>query len=162
MDLSQWFSGQLTSSAEGFIWSVEQVPPERRLIAPPARFGEWSAARLVFHMYYYEQIIALPSMQIWRGQPFPYEEHDYQEDAFKEEKAWSDGHHILETLLEDFRKVRAEQIVLLQEFDEVTWDVQRKTIWGDKTLKWVVTKTLQHTAEHMHDVLRMALFWEPA
>ena len=83
MDLSQWFTGQLTSNAEGFIWSVEQVPPERRWIVPPARFGEWSAARLVFHMYYYEQMIALPGMQIWRGQPFPYEEHDYQEDAFK-------------------------------------------------------------------------------
>jgi hypothetical protein len=160
MDLSQWFSGQLTSSVEGFIWSVGQVAPERRLIAPPAPFGEWSAARHVFHMYYYEQTIALPSMRIWLGDPFPYEEHDYQEDVHKEEKAWNDSHHALETLLTDFRTVRAEQIVLLQEFDESTWDEQRKTIWGDKTLKWVVTKTFQHTAEHTHDVLRMALFWD--
>lgn len=29
MDLSQWFTDQLNAGAEGFIWAIEQVPPER-------------------------------------------------------------------------------------------------------------------------------------
>ncbi len=161
MDLLQWFSGQLTSSAESYIWGIEQLSPEQRLIAPPSRFGEWSAARHVFHMYSYEQNVALPSMRIWLGELFPHEEHDYEEDVRKENQAWNDGHHAFEALLEDFRTVRAEQVVLLQQFDENCWDQQQKTIWGDVTLKWVLMKTLQHTAEHTNDVLRMALFWKP-
>ncbi|HLH64000.1 MAG TPA: DinB family protein [Ktedonobacteraceae bacterium] len=161
MDLSQWFSDQLTSSAEGYIWSVEQFSPEQRFITPPTKFGEWSPARHVFHMYSYEQHIALPSMRIWLDEPFPYEGHDYKADMLKEEKAWNEGQHTFEELLENFRTVRAEQVVLLQQFSEAIWDEKRKTIWGDVSLKWIVTKTLQHTAEHTNDVLRMALFWKP-
>jgi hypothetical protein len=45
MDLSQWFQEQLQASAEGFIWSVLQVPEARRNLQPPIGLGEWSAAR---------------------------------------------------------------------------------------------------------------------
>ena len=62
MDLSSWFTNQLNSGAEGFIWAVEQVPPERRLLAPPQLLGEWNVARQVFHMLYYEQNVVVPSM----------------------------------------------------------------------------------------------------
>jgi hypothetical protein len=154
MDLSQWFNDQLKSSADGFVWSVEQVPSERRSVTPPAHLGEWNAARHVFHMLYYEQMIALPSMRQWLGEPFMLAEEDYNE-----EQAWGDGKD-LETMLADFRKVRAEQIVLLPNFDEPMWNQTLDTVWGKVPLKWVVTKTFQHTAEHTHDVLRMALFWD--
>ena len=154
MDLSQWFDDQLKSSADGFAWAVEQVPVERRLVSPPVPLGEWSTARHAFHMLYYEQMVALPSMRQWLGSPFTLNEEDYDED-----KAWGDGTN-LETILSDFRNVRAEQIVLLPNFDESMWNETRDTVWGNVTLKWVVTKTFQHTAEHTHDVLRMALFWD--
>lgn len=154
MDLSQWFSDQLKSSADGFMWAVEQVPAERRLATPPAPLGEWNAARHVFHMLYYEQMIALPSMRQWLGVPFTLVEEDYNEEG-----AWEDGKN-LETMLADFRKVRAEQIALLPNFDEPMWNKTRDTVWGKVPLKWVVTKTFQHTAEHTHDILRMALFWD--
>jgi hypothetical protein len=32
--------------------------------------------------------------------------------------------------------------------------------WGNVTLLWLVSKTFQHTAEHIHDVMSMALFWD--
>lgn len=154
MDLSDWFDDQLKSSADGFVWAVEQVPIERRLLSPPAPLGEWSTARQVFHMFYYEQKVALPSMRQWLGEPFKLSGKEYNED-----EAWGDGKD-LETMLSDFRTVRAEQIVLLPQFDESTWNETRPTVWGDVTLKWVVTKTYQHTAEHTHNVLSTALFWD--
>jgi hypothetical protein len=154
MDLSQWFNDQLKSSADGFVWAVEQVPVERRLVSPPAPLGEWNAARHVFHMLYYEQMIALPAMQQWLGEPFTLTGEDFNED-----ETWGDGKN-LETILADFRKIRAEQIVLLPQFAESMWNETRDTVWGKVTLQWVVTKTFQHTAEHTHDVLRMALFWD--
>jgi DinB superfamily len=154
MDLTQWFSTQLDIGAEGFAWAVEQVPLERRLATPPKGLGEWNVARHVFHMLYYEQRIVLPSMKLWLGEPFTLADEDYDEDA-----AWGEGKAI-EPMLADFRAVRAEQIVLLQEFTGQHWEQTRAAVWGDVTLKWVVTKTYQHTNEHTHDVLRMALFWD--
>ena len=154
MDLTQWFSTQLDASAEGFLWAVEQVPTERRLARPPRRLGEWNVARHVFHMMYYEQLVALPSMKIWLGEPFTLTNEEYDEDA-----AWGEG-KALESMIADFRAVRAEQIVLLPQFSEQLWEEVRSTMRGDVSLKWVVTKTYQHTNEHTSDVLRMALFWD--
>ena len=153
MDLSQWFSHQLQSSAEGFAWAVEQVPVERRLLAPPRQLGDWSAVRHVFHMLFYEQTIALPSMRQWLGGP------RLLVDDLDEEAEWEKG-HLLEKLVADFRQVRTEQIAWLPQFDAALWHAARRTVWGAVTLRWVVTKTYQHTAEHTHDVLRLALFWQ--
>ena len=108
MNLSQWFRDQLKASADGFVWAVQQVPAERRFIAPPAPLGEWNAARHVFHLLYYERKIALPSMRQWLGEPFKLTEEEYNEDA-----DWGDGQD-LETMLAQFQEVRATQIALLQ------------------------------------------------
>ena len=35
-----------------------------------------------------------------------------------------------------------------------------ETNWGPVPLFWVVSKTYQHTAEHISDLLRIALFWD--
>jgi|SRR5579872_445623 len=155
MDLSQWFTDQLNSGSEGFIWSVEQMPPERRLLAPPEPLGKWSAARHVFHMLYYEQNKAVPCMKIWLGQPLAINKADFDEDA-----AWGDDKD-LDAMLTDFRRVRAEQLELLPNFNDQLWHETRSTpFWDDVTLLWVVSKTFQHTAEHIHDVMRLALFWD--
>ncbi|HKV57271.1 MAG TPA: DinB family protein [Ktedonobacteraceae bacterium] len=155
MDLSSWFTNQLNAGAEGFIWSVGQVPPERRLLAPPKHPGEWSVARHVFHMLYYEQNAVVPNMQIWLGQPITIDSTDSNEEA-----AWDDGKDV-ETMLADFRRVRAAQLEMLPNFNDQLWHETRETsLWGDVTLLWLVSKTFQHTAEHTHDVMRMALFWD--
>ena len=153
MNLSQWFHTQLQASADGLVWAVEQVPVERQHARPPAPLGEWSAARHAFHMLYYEQTIALPSMGQWLGEPRP------PVAGRKEDTAW-DGGRDLGGLLAEFREVRASQIALLSKFDASLWDEPREAIWGSVPLRWVVTKTYQHTAEHTHDVLRLALFWD--
>jgi hypothetical protein len=103
-------------------------------------------------MLYYEQQFALPVMQHWLGAPAPSFE-TYDEDA-----AW-DGHREYETMLAEFRAVRAAQIALLSQLDATAWEEPRDTGWGNVTLCWVVSKTYQHTAEHTIDLLRMALFW---
>jgi hypothetical protein len=161
MDLSQWFHEQLQTSADGFAWAVEQVPTERRYALPPLPLGTWSAVRHAFHMFFYERTFALPSMRQWLGGPRP--------DVFglSEEAAWADGpargsDPDLDGLLASFREVRAEQVVLLSEFDGSAWDEARSTLWGPVTLRWVVTKTCQHTAEHTHDVLSLVLYWDMA
>ena len=151
MNMTEWFQVQLKASGEGFVWGVEQVPSERRVLLPPARLGEWTAARHVFHMLNYEQTVALPSMQQWLGGPLPV---DLDEDA-----AWTGEDQDPDRLLARFSQVRAEQIALLPKFEEADWRATREAVWGPVTLLWVVSKTYQHTAEHTHDVMRLALFW---
>lgn len=153
MDLSQWFHDQLQSSADGFGWGAQQVPYARRNVRPPEALGEWTAARHVFHMLFYEQNIALPTMLQWLDKPLPME-------GVAEDLAWGEGSDNIEPLLAEFVKVRDEQIKLLAKFDDQAWHSTRNTIWGSVSLLWVVSKTFQHTAEHTGDILGIALFWD--
>lgn len=153
MNISAWFHDQLQASADGFIWGAQQVPLARRNSRPPEALGEWTSARHIFHMVFYEQNIALPAMQQWLGKPCPTE-------GEEEDTAWGEGSDDIEPLLVEFKQVRDEQIQLLAKFDDQAWNSTRETIWGPVTLSWVVSKTYQHTAEHMSDILRIALFWD--
>src|SRR5687767_4239433 len=154
MNFSEWFREHLRVGADGFVWSAEQVPETRRYVQPPKGLGEWSVARHVFHMLYYEQTIALPSMQQWLGGSIPIID-DSDEDV-----VWSENKESTENLLIQFRKVRTEQISLLPKFEEAVWNETRRAVWGSVTLLWVVSKTFQHTAEHTNDVMQMRLWWD--
>lgn len=154
MNLSQWFRDQLQASADGFVWGAEQVPSPRRNVQPPAGLGEWTAARHIFHMLYYEQTIALPSMRQWLGDACP------STDGLDEDVAWAEGQKNVESLLAEFRKVRVEQVALLPRLADAVWNAVHETVWGPVTLLWVVSKTYQHTTEHTNDVMRIALFWD--
>jgi hypothetical protein len=155
MNLTRWFGDHLQASADGFVWGAEQVPEARRIMQPPDGLGEWTVARHVFHMLYYEQAFALPGMRQWLGEARP------SMDDVNEDAAWVNRQtESVESLLVEFRKVRAEQIALIQEFDDDLWGTTRQTVWGTVTLLWVVSKTYQHTAEHTSDVMRIGLFWD--
>jgi hypothetical protein len=154
MNFSEWFHDQLQASADGFVWGALQVPNARRNIRPPdEELGEWTAARHIFHMVFYEKNFALPRMRTWLGEPLPVE-------GIEEDTAWAEGSYNFESLLDEFKKVRDEQIQLLAKFDEQAWNLTRETAWGPVKLSWVVSKTYQHTAEHTSDILRIALFWD--
>lgn len=157
MGLSQWFSTQLQASLDGFLWSVEQAPNERRYAPPPGPaggLGEWVIARHVFHMLYYEREAALPAMRHWLGEAALPSFDEYDEDG-----AWTRAGDLPE-LLGEFHAVRTAQIELLPRIDEALWEEQRETGWGNVSLRWIVSKTFQHTAEHTNDVLRITLFWD--
>ena len=49
---------------------------------------------------------------------------------------------------------------MLDELAQVDWEAPQATLWGDKPLKMIVTKTYQHTFEHGDTLLRMGLWWE--
>lgn len=153
MNLSEWFYQQLQASADGLVWGAQQVPVARRNVRPPEALGEWTAARHIFHMVFYEQYIALPSMQQWLGSPLPPE-------GEEEDVLWNKRSDEIENLLAEYKKVRDEQIQLLGKFNDQAWNSTRETVWGPVTLTWVVSKTYQHTAEHTSDILRIALFWD--
>jgi hypothetical protein len=149
-----WFREQLQGLADGFVWGAMLVPDERRDVVPPAGLGEWTAARHVFHLVHYEQTIALPSMRQWLGEGKP----DVSGPA--EEVAWRRADRDVGRLIAAFRSVREAEIALLDAFDGDAWVSSRPTLWGPMSLGWVVTKTFQHTAEHISDVMRIALFWD--
>jgi hypothetical protein len=154
-NLAEWFSSQLTTSAAAFAWAVAQVPPERQQREPPAGLGPWPAARHVFHLLFQERELALPTMGLWLGQAFD------AGAAPDEDVAW-DSQAAVSDLLDQFRQVRADQLALLAQLPDTAWTETRPTAWGAPTLPWVVTQTLQQTAEHTHHVLSLALYWEAA
>lgn len=156
MLLSKQFQDLLQASAEGFEWAVLQVTNARRSLPPPKGLGEWTVTRHIFHMMFYEIKFALPAMQLWL---------DDQAGVFlpgdmEENVAWSEGKKDVESLLARFRNVRAEQVALLSEMDDLVWNTTRQFYSGSVTLTWLVSKTYQHTAEHTNNVMRIPLFWD--
>ncbi len=157
MQQSQWSQQQLQTSAENFLWAVEQILQERLYLAP--RPNRWPVARIVYHMIRYEQRLALPSMQQWVGGLTP-RVGSQEEDNAQNEQDWDDGKgHDIQTLLTDFKDIRSQQLALIPQFTEQSWDEEREAIWGNVSLKWVVIKTYQHTLEHTDEVLRAYLWW---
>ena len=161
MDLADYFARQLTSTLEGFAGAIEQIPAERRHQSPPSpnRLGQWSPARHVFHLLTYEHEVALPSMRHWLGGPKPDDARFVNEDASWDAEGAGQS---IEAFLQQLRAVRAEQISLLPRFSSAAWETVRDPIpaWRPVTLRWIVTKTLQHTAEHTNDALRLVIFWD--
>jgi DinB superfamily len=150
-----WFQKQLENGLETFLWAVEQVPEERRWPIPPLKMHDWSVVRHAFHLLHYERELALPAMRQWLGQPSTITDESYEEDA-----EWLEGHELAD-ILDALRQVRAEEIAMLTSFDEDTWQRKLNTVpWDEVDLKWVLTKTVQHTCEHTHDILSLALFWD--
>lgn len=50
---------------------------------------------------------------------------------------------------------------LSQKYREEDWErFGASPFWPDVSLRWVVTKTLQHTFEHTNNVLQIGLFWD--
>jgi hypothetical protein len=156
MDEMRWLSDELRRSAAGYDWAVRQVPKDRLDLIPPAGLGEWSTLRHVYHLVWYEREIALPTMRLWLDGP------PFTEEGLDEEAAWTADRTSVEpeAWLRTFAAGRDEQRVLLARLDPAAWTGVRTTGWGEVPLRWVVTKTYQHTAEHTNDVLRMALFWD--
>jgi hypothetical protein len=78
-----------------------------------------------------------------------------------EELSWRHDHDV-EELLAAFQAVREQEVALLDELAGADWDLPRPTIWGEHTLRWVLTKSYQHTLDHANSLLQMALYWDDA
>ena len=158
MSVSDFFAGQLRVTADQLIWAAGQIPEARRYLASD---GHWSAAQIVFHLTNYERIAVLPSARRWDGGPVVDDSRlDRELDDWSitgRNMAWDD-------LIAEFEAVRSEQIALVSRMAG-RWDESRFTPWtlNDAppiTLRWLVTKTLQHTFEHSDELLRMRLYWD--
>ena len=157
MDELQLLRQNLQASTENFLWAVEQIPRERLYLAP--RTDRWPIARIVYHLTHYEQHIALPSTLQWLGKPRPIVETQQEYDR-EEDLQWNDGqNHDIAQLTADFKAVRFQQFEVLSKCTEQMWNEERDVVWGHLPLKWVVTKTYQHTLEHTDEVLRAYLWW---
>lgn len=156
MNDSAWFQTQLEASSAGFAWAVAQIPAERQDREPPAPLGPWSAARHVFHLLFQEREVALPNWRLWLGGSLNPDAVTPEEDI-----AW-DSRAAVAGLLAQWQQGRAVLLALLPQFPEAAWDETRPALWGAVTLRWVVTKTYQHTAKHIHEVLSLALYWDSA
>jgi hypothetical protein len=157
-DWIPWFRYQLKASAEGLAWAFAHISPELREQLPPdpEYLGTWPPARHVWHVTEYERCLALPSMRQWLGEPLP------PEDAWKDDdETWAKvSDRSLEALTAAFHQVRQQQIDLLDQLSSEDWSAPRQTLWGNKPLSMVVTKTFQHTYEHGDTLLRMGIWWE--
>ena len=157
-DYVAWFRYQLQASADGFMWAAQQLDPQHYNLLPPAPsyLGTWPPARHIWHITGYERCLVIPSMRQWLGAPLPAGDDWPDDDATWQSLAGKS----VASLLDAFCAIRHEQIQLLDQLASVDWTAPRETLWGDKPLAMIVTKTFQHTYEHGDTLLRMGLWWK--
>jgi hypothetical protein len=119
--------------------------------------GTWTPLRHLWHVIGYEEMLVVPSMQQWVGGSMP-DGGAWQDDDEAFAAALGTG-LTADKVIARFRAVRQQQLDLLDELTGVDWEVPRPTLWGNRPLKMVVTKTYQQTFEHGDTLLRMALWW---
>ncbi|MBY8995546.1 MAG: DinB family protein [Candidatus Heimdallarchaeota archaeon] len=162
---------QLEETAQIIDWAMKSVPDERLLEDPPhfthpeasenvkKYFGSWSAYQILFHLLQYEESAALPNLTLWLDESERMncscsgEKKTYQEALMNELS--------LQTLLDRFHLVRKKQIDILNKITETHWTEKRpNTNWGNVTIEFIITKSIQHTLEHGNKILRNVLFWD--
>jgi hypothetical protein len=152
------FRNQLQSSADGFIWSIGQIPEGRYHVLPLPAFGAWPVLRIVFHQVWVERHIMLPYMRWWAGDPSEPDFGNYADD--QEDQDWKQTHQNVDALLAAFRSGRDEQINLVERTPQDSWDDVRQTVFGEVPLRWLLTKTYQSTLQQTSQLLEMALYWD--
>lgn len=158
MNQFEWLLGQLRTSAEGFEYAFWLVPAHLRRETPIDErvMGRWPAARHVWHVTEYERIVAMSNMRVWTG-----EEQIDEGPWLDDDNAWLLNSNIPDkALIERFWDIRRQQLGRMTMLRDVDWDACRDTGWGQKSLAWVLTKTIQHTWEHGDTLMRMGLWWE--
>lgn len=161
MSLSQWFRACLTNGADELIWALGEVPEDRRRIVPPS-LSDWPAHRHLYHLWLYERYGPLLAMPRWLPDSTAETEAVRQEAYQMWESQDSQWQTVdWDELIVRFQENRAAQIALLDRYNEADWSrVMPTLLWGDQSLKWVVTKTFQHAMEHTNTVMQIVLFWE--
>ena len=162
---------QLGETAKIIDWAMKSVPDERLLEEPPHSthpnasenvkryFGSWSAYQILFHLLHYEESAALPNLTLWLEESEQMKrrcggEKDAYQEALMNELS-------LQTLLDRFHVVRKKQIDILNKITEAQWTEKRpNTNWGNVTIEFIITKSIQHTLEHGNKILRNVLFWD--
>lgn len=158
MSQCEWFLGQLQSSAEGFERAFWLVPEYLRREMPIDEkvMGRWPAARHVWHVTAYEHYVAMSNIRVWTGEA--------QIDMgpwLDDDETWRMSSGVTDkVLIERFWTVRQEEMERVKMLCAVDWVEYGNTGWGQKSLAWVLTKTLQHTWEHGDTLFRMGLWWQ--
>jgi hypothetical protein len=169
MRSQEFLAKQLKSTAEIMEWVISLFTEDRLNEFPPHKnhpkapdwaityLGEWSALRVLFHLVYYEEVFALPSMRECIGES----KATLPDNSSKEEEEWIKGVIVTE-LLERFRNARDEQIAIVTAASNKELNDKRMKYFGHGkvSISWLVTKTIQHTFDHGGKLLRKALYWD--
>jgi len=158
-------------------WAISNVPSDRLLESPPhgrhpqadkgfkTYFGEWPALRQLYHLVFYEETYAIPTMRCWIGGPHPtvdliFPQSELEEAEWKVQVA---GANAIEPLLERLHNLRTVQLEILQAIQEEDWQAEKvQTGLGPVSAEFVVAKTIQHSLEHANELMKNALYWERA
>lgn len=166
MSTKDFLAKQLIETAQVIEWALTLFPKERLTEKPPHGihsndpewFGQWSALRLLFHLVYYEETIALPSLRHWLGDPKP----SYPDNSVEDDE-WEKGNDLTNLLLR-FQDVRREQVGVINKIDDKHWNEEKIRFYshGMVSAAWFVAKTIQHSFSHGDKLLRKALYWDDA
>ena len=132
-------ASRLEQTGSIICWTVSNVPSDRLMEPPPpgkhpnsykgfkTYFGEWPALPQLFHLTFYEEIYAVPTMEHWLGGPHPFVDLIFPDPELEE-------------------RLRRDEVRLnlMRDIPEELWRVEKvETGLGTVSAEFVVTKAIQ-------------------
>jgi hypothetical protein len=172
-ELSSW----LAQTERIIHWVIANMPSDRLFENPPhsrhphadkgfkTYFGEWPALRHLYHLVFYEETYAIPTIRYWIGGSHPTVDLIFPQSEL-EEAEWRNQiitTIVIEPLLERLHNLREAQLEIIQAIKEEDWQVEKvQTGLGSVSAEFVVAKTIQHSLEHANELMKNTLSWERA
>jgi len=153
-DLVVSYTSRLTFAGNEFIQVATQIPTGRHHVIPLPVFGEWSVARILFHMVWYETNVIWPLISNWG------EQDTLSVDADDEAKAWQASQQAVPTLIVMLEDIHGK---IVRHVGTLTVDQlaeEGRTPWGQVQLGWVLLHLHQILLEYTSTLLSMVLYWD--
>ncbi|MHA1983799.1 MAG: DinB family protein [Candidatus Hodarchaeales archaeon] len=172
MNSMDFFIDQLENTKELIVHGILIMPKERHAQELPhfthpniekaswiiSFHGRWPPLRVVHHLVYYEEMIALPEMEKFHKNieiNYNWEKHN-----INEKNDWKQSQNT-DALLDRFTNVREKQRAFLKSIDdEMLNNVKNITCWGKNYFNFIINKTLQHTLSHGANLYAKSILWE--
>jgi len=145
---------RLTFAVEELIWAAQQIPTGRQHVIPLPVFGEWSVARIVFHISWYDANVILPIASAWPNSA------DIPSDTADETQAWEASQQSVMALIDTIQADHQQIIAVVRERSPEQLQTMAQTSWGEVTLSWVLHHLYQTLLEHTNTLLSMGLYWD--
>jgi hypothetical protein len=148
----------LAHSAESLLWALEQIPAGRHHVIPLPVFGEWSVARIFYHVLWFESKIIVPYLHYWfKDAAKP----DFSDFAYDQEaQDWQSAERGISVLVAKFEIYHHLLLDAYAALSAANWAQEKETVFGAVSLHWLMTKVYQTRIAQTERLLDMALHWD--
>jgi DinB superfamily len=148
---------EMSAARDGLNWALPLI--SEKAAHAVRQTGDWSVATNLAHLVIYEERIALPVLAALADGEDGRDQVVSGEEDWLAQEAQSLGAAPYSTIREQYQSIINRHLEQLRAFDEETFNAALCSLWAEDVgglvpAGWVTKKSVQHTWEHGHTLIR--------